>query len=188
MTLSWATDGWAVWTQETARRIRLVEDATLLPNPEIFDNTGKNKRLHQAYKKDDVVLIDFVFTRCATVCLAMGYEFRELQSVISQSEFKDRVKFISLSFDHEYDTSELLDAYLDRFSADKSTWISGGYVDKQALDDSLDQLGVIAIPDVDFGYIHNSAIYVLKDSHIVGIFDYDNKQEILQKILAELHG
>ena len=181
-TLGLATDGWTTWTAEAARRRAVLSRRTLLPDLSVQRETGIFSNLHDFDKP--VLVVDFVFTRCTTACMVMGYQFSRLQTSLASSGYSDKIQFLSISFDHENDGPEELSAYLKRFSSEPGNWSAIRVANKQALDELLDRLGVIVLPEPELGYVHNAAIYLVRHHQVVGIYDMDNTAEILERITA----
>lgn len=181
-TLTWATDGWTSWTAESARRNAVLRQQTLLPDLEVQRENGKLTRLY-AFDKP-ILVLDFIFTRCLTACMAMGYQFSRLQSMLSSTPRAESIQFLSISFDHENDDPEKLSAYLRRFSSEPANWSALRVIDKRQLDELLASLGVIVLPEPTLGYVHNAAIYLVENHAVIGIYDVDEHVELLEKITS----
>ena len=179
-TLGWATDGWTTWTAESARRRAVLSRHTPLPDIGVQRETGVYSSLHDFDKP--VLIVDFVFTRCTTACMVMGYRFSRLQELLASTGHAENIQFLSISFDHEYDGPKELSAYLKRFSSEPGNWSALRIADRQALDELLGSLGVIVLPEPELGYVHNAAIYLVKDHEVVGIYDVDNTTELVERI------
>ena len=180
--LSWATDGWSTWTAEAARRRALLSRQTLLPNLEVQREDGEFTRLHDFDKP--IVIVDFIFTRCLSACVAMGYQFSQLQARLAATSQANAIQFLSISFDHAHDRPEQLSAYLHRFPAGPGNWSALRVVDKHALEKLLRDMGVIVLPEPTLGYVHNTALYLVENHVVVGIYDVDNTAALLERITA----
>ena len=70
-----------------------------------------------------VRLVEFIFTNCPDICPATTYNMAQLQEQLKAANlFGDKVEFLTITFDPEYDTPEVLQAYADKFHADQSGW------------------------------------------------------------------
>ena len=183
-TLGWATDGWTTWTAESARRRAVLSRHTPLPDIHVQRETGIFSSLHDFDKP--LLVVDFIFTRCTTACMVMGYQFNRLQAQLVSTGHADNIQFLSISFDHENDGPGELSAYLRRFTSESGLWSALRIADKQALDELLDSLGVIILPEPELGYVHNAAIYLVKNHQVVGIYDVDNIAELMKQITAHI--
>jgi protein SCO1/2 len=78
-------------------------------------DSGKNK--------GKVVLLEFMFTSCPDICPLTTYRMAQLQETLKQRElFGTRVQFVSVTFDPERDTPEVLKAYASRMKMDTAGW------------------------------------------------------------------
>ncbi len=179
-TLGWATDGWTTWTAESARRRAVLDRHTPLPDIHVQRETGEFSSLYDFDRP--ILAVDFIFTRCTTACMVMGYQFSRLQKLLASTGHAENIQFLSISFDHEHDGPEQLSAYLKRFSSEPGNWSALRVADRQALDELLGSLGVIVLPEPELGYVHNAAFYLVKDHQVVGIYDIDNTAELAERI------
>ena len=181
-TLAWATDGWTVWTSERARRQALLAQRAALPAIEVQRETGRFSSLHDFDKP--VLVVDFIFTRCTTACMVMGYRFSQLQAQLSAAGHADDIQFLSISFDHDNDGPVELSAYLRRFSPQPGNWSALRIEDKATLAALLDRFGIIVLPEPQLGYTHNTAVYLFRNHQMVGIYDPDDTAQLLRHITS----
>ena len=181
-TLGWATDGWTTWTAESARRRAVLDRHTPLPDIHVQHETGMFSSLHDFDKP--ILVVDFIFTRCTTVCMVMGYQFSQLQKLLASTGHAENIQFLSISFDHEYDGPKELSAYLNRFSSEAGNWSALRITERQTLDVLLNSLGVIVLPEPELGYVHNAALYLVKDHQVVGIYDVDNTAGLMEHLTS----
>jgi len=70
-----------------------------------------------------VRLVEFIFTNCPDICPATTYNMSQLQEQLKEKNlFGDKVEFVTITFDPEFDTAEVLQAYAEKFHADQSGW------------------------------------------------------------------
>jgi protein SCO1/2 len=67
-----------------------------------------------------VIIADFVFTRCDTICPVLSMKMRRVQD--QTMDVADQVKLISFSVDPAHDTPAELATYAARFHADDTRW------------------------------------------------------------------
>ena len=173
------TDGGTAWTSESARRVAVKENSILLPKVNITDTNAKALNINRG---SEVLLVDFIFTECPTICTVLGSEFQWLQKKLEGIEDNKTVKLVSLTFDFENDGPLKLSQYLSRYSANQKHWTAGHFNNKKELDSLMKSMGVVAIPDTRFGFIHNAAIYLIVNGRLVDIFDIGEREKILAGI------
>jgi protein SCO1 len=88
---------------------------------EAVDQNGEKVTL-SSLNKDKIMIADFIFTNCETVCLPMTANMAELQREIKKAGLQDEVQLVSISIDPKQDTPETLTEYSKRHSADYSNW------------------------------------------------------------------
>jgi protein SCO1/2 len=168
---AWLTQDFRVWTAEGARRLTVIDrpvhaPAAALAGPQM---TGQNLPDWLA-GPGRVTVVDFVYTRCATVCSALGSEFQQLQRSISADP---AVRLLSISFDPAHDDAAQLQQYANRWGADPRTWRVVSVPDAGELKRLLDAFQVVVIPDGLGGYEHNAALLIVDGrGRLVRIFDH----------------
>ncbi len=181
--LATGTDNWQAWTAETARRLQVQREPLAMADAEIFTQSGQTLQLSAI--DAPLLVMEFIYTRCPTVCVAMGAEFRQLQHDLISAGLQDHVQLLSLSFDLQDKPAELKH-YLGRFSADTRFWWAAGFSQQAELEVLMQQIGVIAIPEPQIGYVHNAAIYLVKDHRVIAILDYADKVGLRNMIKQQL--
>ena len=110
-------------------------------------------RFELATLRGKVVLVTFIYTSCPDICSMLTDKMARLQNDLGGAFGKD-VAFVSISFNPERDTIEVLKAYAEAFNADPAGWffLTGNVktVRKVAA-----QYGVITIPGPDGTVDHN---------------------------------
>ena len=175
-----ATDGGTAWTAESARRLDVAERPRDLPDAALRD-VG-DRAIGMTAPERPLAVVDFIYTRCPTVCVALGSTFRDLQGELASRGWQDRVGLLSLTFDHAHDGPAELAGYLERFGAAPGLWNAARFEDEDDLDAVLRDLGVIVIPEPNVGFVHNTAIYLVDRGRVVGIYDFDDPSGLLQAI------
>jgi protein SCO1/2 len=169
---TWITQDFQVWTAEGARRLTVVNQPVVAPKaalagPGLVDVdlrtwlTGASR----------ATIVDFVYTRCPTVCTTLGSEFQQLQHAIA-NEAPDGVKLLSISFDPTHDDASSLQRYATQWRADPNRWAIAMVRDADQLEGLLKAFQVVVIDDGRGGYEHNAALLVLDGrGRLVRIFD-----------------
>ncbi len=155
------------------RNGRMVVDTLYaeLPPFSLIDRNGR------AFTDRDVegkiIVADFFFTRCTTICPRMKVQMQQLQLKLNDPAYEDIV-FLSHTVDPEYDTPEVLNAQARKLQADTARWkfLTGPKEDIYRL--AVEGYLVPAQEDVmdPDGFLH-SEMFVLvdKDRHLRGYYD-----------------
>lgn len=102
----------------------LVQPGNDVPDVRLIDQTGREFRLSNLTGK--VVALTFIFTRCPfpNFCPLMSKRFVEAQELLERRSpsLIERTQFLTISFDPDYDTPDVLRAYGERWKADFSRW------------------------------------------------------------------
>lgn len=107
---------------------------------ELTDHKGEKVQFGD-FIKDKVVVMNFVFTTCKTICPPMGANFAALKTELGE-RVKENLAMISISIDPNTDTPERLNTWKNQFdSSDDGIWtmFTGG---KSTVDQLLKDLGV----------------------------------------------
>lgn len=104
----------------------------------LLNQDGEPLRFDSEAVGDGVVVIDFVYTRCTTVCPVLSTVFAQLQERLGPRVGSD-VRLVSLSLDPVSDTPARLKEYAIRYASGPGwTWLTG---DKPEVDRTLLALG-----------------------------------------------
>lgn len=181
---AWLTHDFQVWTAEGARRLEVALHPIATPAVKIDGpGTGPQPVLLSQFLADgqSVTLVDFVYTRCQTVCLALGSTFQQMQATLQAASPDDtaaqKVKLLSISFDGLHDDPQVLKAYAARLGADPLRWPFVRVPDEQETQRLLADFQVVVVPDGRGDYEHNAALLVIDPrGRLVRIFDYAEQQ------------
>jgi protein SCO1/2 len=171
------TLGFRALTSEGVRRIRVAQAPLPVSTLALLDAAGERRSLWRADPQVRAWLVTFIYTRCVSVCSALGSEFEQLQAGISSA---DGVRLASVSFDRAHDSPAALAAYAKRNHADPGRWLVAVPQTQAGLARLLKEMGVVAIDDGAGGYAHNAAIHVVTPSgRLVALFDLERHDEAL---------
>lgn len=177
--LIFGTDGGTVWTAEGARRQAVLANPKPLPDYPLSDARGG--ALSLASPEKALLVVDLIYTRCPTVCLAMGAQLRMLQTELSAAGLSDVVGILSITFDPG-DDERALGSYLERFHAVEPGWRAARFDNDEDLDRALRELGVVVIPEPSVGFVHNAAFYLVENGHVVEIFEVEDRAGLFNAI------
>lgn len=184
----WLTLDFRTWTAEGARRLEIA--ARPLPAPPVeMEGPGVEARTLAQHLSEEgaVTIVDFMYTRCVTVCAALGTAFQQMQSAIALHERasggSSKVRLLSITFDPEHDDSSVLAAYAMRLHADPRIWRFARVADSAKAGVGLrllDHYQVTVIPDGLGGFEHNAALLVVDPiGRLVRVFDYSEIDTVL---------
>jgi len=180
---AWLTHDFRAFTEEGARRIEVRDAPVAAPSLEVVGPGVGPVALPELLRAHGgATIVDFVYTRCVSVCAALGSGFQQLQQrIVEGDRAGDRpVRLLSVSFDPAHDDVPALRRYASGLRADPGIWRFVGVRDAAALEGLLRAFRVVVIPDGFAGYEHNAALLVVDaDARLVRVFDYDELDEAL---------
>jgi len=93
--------------------------AYTIPDVTLVDQHGQKVQLSDLLEADKPILVNFLYTTCATIAPVLSAGFSVLQQKLGPQS--DSVRLISFTIDPEHDTPDLLAQYLHRYHA-KPGW------------------------------------------------------------------
>jgi protein SCO1 len=157
--LAFETDGFRVVTSAGARQLSVERAPQMMPDARLVDQDGSPFTL-SAYR-GRAVLVDFIYTRCPTICGVLGDDFANVLQLMKARRLSTPIDLLSISFDPRNDGRESLRLYGERFGAKAPRWRVAKPIDEHELAGLLQSFGVVVIPDGTGGFIHNDAVYVI---------------------------
>lgn len=119
---------------ETGQKVDLE-----IPDLALVDQDGKPVRFYSDLVRGKVVMINFIFTSCTTICPPMGATFGKVQQLLGDRAGRD-VHLISVSVDPATDTPGRLKAWGTKFGAAPGWTLVTG--DRETVVQLLKALGV----------------------------------------------
>jgi protein SCO1/2 len=124
--------------------------------------------------KGKVIVADFFFTRCPSICPYLTANMKKFQdALITKDRFKEInpnfVQFISFTVDPERDSVKALKAYADKFGVDPDFWWMLTGPKKEIYDFALNELkmGLVDGEGVDSNFIHTQKMVLMDKDHVV---------------------
>ena len=173
----WLTQDFQVWTAEGARRLDVALHP-VAPPPVTMAGPGMPEQTLQQLLAGEraVTIVDFMYTRCVTVCAALGSAFQQLQDAIAkqpQAQGDAPLKLLSISFDAAHDDPATLGRYARGLQADPKLWRFARAAQAQQARQLLARYQVTVIADGLGGFEHNAALLVVDaQGRLVRVFDY----------------
>ncbi|HYD76823.1 SCO family protein [Ramlibacter sp.] len=179
---SWLTHGFQVWTAEGARRLEVVQQPIAAPAMAIEGPQVAERDLRQLLAGNGhVTIVDFVYTHCESLCLALGNTFQQMQAALLAEPDDAGVRLLSITFDPRRDTVERLRWYATTLmKADPALWRFVRVPDASDMQRLLDLFQVVVVPDGRGDFQHNGALLVVDaQGRLVRIFDLAEQQMAL---------
>ncbi len=97
-----------------------------------------NKPFRPESLKGQVVLFNFIFTRCGSVCPTQTRDLATVQKRLG-ADVLDQVHFVSVSVDPDHDTPQVLNSFAQKMRANSDHWsfLTGSETQLQKLFDRL---------------------------------------------------
>lgn len=127
-----------------------------------------------------IAVVGYIFTNCPDICPLTTNNMQRIQQRVKDEKIPG-VDFVTISFDPETDTPEVLKKYADIRNLDLSNWefLTGK---KSIIDSLIKEVGVIAIP---------SDSTVLKDGRKIYYYIHTDRIQLIDKdgkIRKNYHG
>ena len=93
--------------------------------------------------KGKVLVVGYIYTHCPDICPFITSNMKKIQKLVnSDPSLKDKVLFVSISFDPRRDKPEVLKQYATLYKVDTSNWIflTG---DRYTIDSLMKDLGIV---------------------------------------------
>jgi protein SCO1/2 len=133
-------------------------------NIQFTNQLGKKVSLYDLQGK--IIVIDFFFTRCPSICPRLARSMKRLQDSFLKND--SIVQFISISIDPQHDSVPQLRAFADRYNANHDSWWFVTGDKKEIYDFALNELKAgLADKEVDSSFIHTENFFLLDSSFVV---------------------
>jgi len=117
--------------------------------------------------KGKIVVIDFFFSRCPSICPGLALKMKKLQESFTNSN-DSIVQFISISVDPEHDSVPQLRKFADRYTSNHNNWWFVTGDKKEIYDFAFNELKAsIADTEVDTAFIHTENFFLLDKHRVV---------------------
>jgi len=90
-----------------------------MPDVTLINQDGKKVKFKSVMESDKLVVVDFIFGTCTTICPVLSAGYLNLQKKLGAESSK--VHLVSISIDPENDTPKVMKEYLKRYRA-KPGW------------------------------------------------------------------
>lgn len=133
-------------------------------NIEFTNQLGKKVSLDDL--KGKILVIDFFFSRCPSICPGLAMNMKRLQDSFKKND--SIVQFISISIDPQHDSVPQLRKFADRYNANHDTWWFVTGDKKEIYDFAMQEIKAgVADTEVDSAFIHTENFFLLDSSRVV---------------------
>jgi protein SCO1/2 len=153
-------------------------------NIQFTNQLGKKVSLDDL--KGKILVIDFFFSHCPTVCPGLAKAMARLQNSFT-GDNDSIVQFISISIDPEHDSVPQLRTFADKYTSNHDSWWFVTGDKKDIYDFALNEMKAsVADSNIDTAFIHTENFFLLdKDRVIRGWyngFDEDEQRKLVRDI------
>jgi protein SCO1/2 len=117
--------------------------------------------------KGKILVVDFFFTHCPTICPGLARSMLRLQNSFKENN-DSIVQFLSISIDPEHDSVPALRNFANRYTSNHDSWwfLTGNK--KDIYDFALNELKAsVADSSIDTAFIHTEKFFLLDKERIV---------------------
>ena len=184
--LTSATDRGRAFTTENLRRSEVARQPVSIADFTVFDASGRKQSLRDLLTRENRAwIVDFVYTRCRTVCSSLGTIYQQLQGEIVERGLEGRVGLLSISFDPANDGPASLRDYALRMRMRQGAWQIVSLEQTQDRRRLLDTFGIMVVPAPLGEFEHNAALHVVdREARLVGIVDTTEPAAALELALS----
>ena len=157
---------------------------------ELIDQDSSLVQFPDAYK-GNVLLVGYVYTHCPDICPMITYNMRDIQQeLLDEKEFM----LVSISFDPERDTPEILHQYAENYKLDQENWklLTGN---TEEVDEALETLEINTLKSPTSFEDDGTARYFIDHTDRVTLIDrngdvrntYVGSKMNQEQIISDIH-
>ena len=181
-----ATDRGRAFTTENLRRSEVARQPVSIPDFTVFDASNRKQSLRELLTHENRIwIVDFIYTRCQTVCTSLGSIYQQLQSEIVNRGLEARVGLLSISIDPANDRPASLRDYATRMRIHPEAWQIVSLDQPQDRRRLLDTFGIMVVPAPLGEFEHNAALHIIdREARLIHIVDYTKPGVALELALS----
>jgi protein SCO1/2 len=139
--------------------------------------------------KGKVLVMDFFFTHCASICPVLTRNIRHLQNALKvKSTDSTFVQFLSFTVDPAHDSVPVLKKYADRYGVNSDVWWLLTGPKKAIYDFALTELklGLQDSVSVDSNFVHTDYVTLLDKDRVVRGYYHGTDTAALSKLADDI--
>ncbi len=136
---------------------------------ELTDHRGDSITFPESFK-GKAVLIGYVYTHCPDICPMITYNMRDVERELDT----DKLHFVSISFDPNRDTPEILADYARNYRLDEQKWslLTG---DRRTISALMERLSITTVKTPTRFTDSGHEVYFIDHTDRVTLIDNDGK-------------
>jgi protein SCO1/2 len=132
----------------------------------LINQFGKEVSLNDDDFKGKIIIADFFFTSCPSICPTLTRSMKRIQDDFNKTD--TILRFVSFTVDPQRDSAEKLKAYGDKYGINHDTWWMLTGEKEKIYDLALHEFKAnIAQTDVDTNFIHTDKLFLLDKDRVV---------------------
>ncbi len=150
----------------TERRGKIIPDTNWhqVSNLKFTNQLGKKVSLDDL--KGKIIVVDFFFTSCPTICPGLARNMKRLQDSYKKND--NIVQFLSISIDPERDSVPRLRAFADKYNANHDSWWFVTGDKKEIYDFAIKEMKAnVADVGADTAFPHTENFFLLDTNRVV---------------------
>jgi len=169
---------------------RLSIQKTIAESYKLTDQQNEEVMFPETYR-GKVILVGYVYTHCPDICPLITYNMRDVQQEL---EGEEEFMLVSLSFDPERDTPEILYDYANNYRLNQSNWrlLTG---DSKVVESALETLEIRTLKTPTRFDEDGRAFYFIDHTDKVTLIDkqgnirktYAGSDMNSERIVADIH-
>jgi protein SCO1 len=133
----------------------------------LINQFGKEVTLNDPELKDKILVVDFFFTSCPSICPTLTRNMKRLQDAFNKTDTV--LRYVSITVDPARDSAAKLKAYGDKYNINHDTWLMLTGDKKVVYDLALNEFkaNIAQEEGVDTNFIHTDKFFLLDKERVV---------------------
>lgn len=156
---------------------------------QLLDQDGSEVVFPESYS-GKIMLVGYVYTHCPDICPMITYNMRDVQRALPDD---DRFMLVSISFDPDRDTPDILHDYAQNYRVDQTNWrfLTGP---KRIIESALETLEIATVKTPTRFIEGNKPIYFIDHTDRVTLIDgegnirqtYHGSEFDIEKVVSDI--